>query len=738
MGEVTHEPGKIPGALPAAGGHGRQPLAWRWYIPLLLTVIAGITVTLVVFAAFQGSETEKMRTEFQNMAVDRAQAIRAGLSEDFVELDLLASYVTASRELAEDQLGAFSTEFGNLIRRIPAQEPDTQAVAFVTRVSAEARAAFERAGATELTAGFTITEQGPEGETRPAGNRGLYYPITVIAPFEYTTSMLGLDLSTIPALKQALEHAFASGRTTASAGTMVPPSRAGRPVVWYFRTVYRPTMGVSRGRGELLGVVALAFRIDLMVDLSLKDLNPTAIDVEVLDPQAPSDQQMLYYRTARVPGEEVAAAPKSDLSWSTTLEAGERVWIFKAYPTREFILRHRPWQPWSLLAGGLLLTALGSLYFAGGLRRAARVELLVSERTAELAREIAKHELLEKELAESRSILASQVDRLHLRNQEVQLLNEVGDMLQSCVSTEEAYPLISLHAPRLLPGSSGALYAYDPSHDLYSAAAEWGNTLLIVGAFKAEDCWALRKGKVHAVTGSTPTLRCRHTRAAGEGRSLCIPMTATGKTIGLFHLTDGRDDSHAFAVSVAEHIGLALSNLMLRSDLRQLSIHDPLTGLFNRRYMEETLEIEIRRAERTERPIGVIMLDIDHFKTFNDGFGHAAGDEVLRALGTLIRTHLRAGDIACRYGGEEFVLILTEASKETAYQRAENIRQRVEGLEVRYLDMALGPLTISLGVAIHPAHGRTRTEILAAADAALYKAKEGGRNRAVIAEVSPR
>jgi diguanylate cyclase (GGDEF)-like protein len=733
MGEVMREKDKAAGVPQGNVERSTAPLSLRWFIPFLLTVIAGVTVTLVVFAAFQGSEAAKMKTDFQSMAADRAQAIRAGLAEDSVELDLLASYVTASRELAEDLLGSFAAEFGSFVRRIPSQEPDTQAVAFVTRVPSIMRGTFERVGARELSAGFSITEQVPGDEIRPAGNRALYFPITVIEPFEYTTTMLGLDLFAVPALKQALEHAVASGKSTASAGSMLPPSTARRPVVWYFRTVYRPTRGALQGRGELLGIVAIAFRIDLMVELALKDLSPAGIDIELLDPQAASDRQMLYYRKARVPGFETSVPMKTGLSWSTSLDAGERVWILNAYPTREFILRHRSWQPWTLLAGGLLLTALGSLYFAGGLRRSARVELLVSERTEELAQEVAKHERLENALAESRSTLARQVDQLNLRNQEVQLLNEVGDMLQSCVSTEEAYPLISLHAPRLLPGSSGALYVHDPSQDLYSAMAEWGDTRPTVPAFKAEDCWALRRGKVHARTGSTPTLSCRHAAASADARSLCIPMAATGKSIGLFHVTGSRDESHAFAVSVAEHIGLALSNLMLRSDLRQLSIHDPLTGLFNRRYMEETLEIEIRRAERTEHPIGVIMLDIDHFKTFNDRFGHAAGDEVLRALGSLMRTHMRAGDIACRFGGEEFVLILTEAFEETARQRAEDIRQRVKSLDVHHLDMALGPLTVSLGVAIHPAHGRTRDEILAAADAALYKAKEGGRDQVVTA-----
>jgi len=149
--------------------------------------------------------------------------------------------------------------------------------------------------------------------------------------------------------------------------------------------------------------------------------------------------------------------------------------------------------------------------------------------------------------------------------------------------------------------------------------------------------------------------------------------------------------------------------------------------------MEETLETEIRRAERKEHPIGVIMLDIDHFKAFNDGFGHAAGDQMLRSIGKLILSHLRAGDIACRYGGEELLLILPEATVEAAARRAEDLRTRAKKLEVTHGDTALGPVTVSLGVAVFPGNGRTRDELLASADASLYKAKQGGRDRVVVA-----
>ncbi len=710
------------------------PRGWRLSAPLVLTAVAGLAITLAVFGAFMGAERSRTRSEFESMAADRAQAIRAALAEDFTEVDLLAGYVRAARELVENNYGDFALEFGRLARRIPAQEPDTVAVALVERVTGVQRAAFESAWGRGLAGGMSIEELGPGGETHPAGRRSIYFPITIIEPFEHAGALTGVDLGSVPALRATLEKAVSTGRVTASSAVRLA-ALMDTPVVWEFLGVYRDSSSAasSSARDQLIGIVATAFKVDEMVNLALKDLSPAGIDIQLLDLQDPAAQQELYYRRAKVVGYEVTPPVRNWLSWSVAIDAGGRTWTMRAYPTRDFMARHSSWQPWVLLAGGLLFTAMGSLFFAGRIRRTLKVESLVAERTQALAQEVEKHEQLEKALAESRASLAGQVDRLAARNRAVQLLNEVGDLLQSCVSTDEAYPLIRLHLPGLLPGTSGAVYMSSREKMVYEAMADWGSQPPAAAAFMAEDCWALRRGRVHPPAGSSRGVPCRHIAPAEAEGSLCVPIATTGRTIGLFHALHCPDETQAFAVSVAEHVGLALANLVLRSDLRQLSIRDPLTGLFNRRYMEETLEIEISRAERKEHSIGVIMLDIDHFKTFNDRFGHAAGDELLQALGSLVRSNLRAGDVACRYGGEEFVLILPEAGGEAATRRAEDLRARVRDMEVRHLDTVLGPVSISLGVSLYPDHGRSRDELLAAADSALYRAKEAGRDRVVVA-----
>ena len=720
--------------IPKAEASWRPVL--RKAFPIGITLVIGLSITTGVFFLFQGTDRARLRADFVNTAADRAHAIRAGLVEDFIELNLLGSYISAARELAQGQLGAFAQEFGRFSGRIPGLEPDTQVVAFISRVHSSERAEFEARTRNEIDPEFQILEPSPDGGFRPAGSRPDYFPIMVVEPLEFGAAISGLDLSSVPAFRVAIDRAIATGTIVASESTSLPQRTAERTTVWHFLALYRKTGSEKDrlARGELIGLAASSFRIDQKVELSLKDLSPAGIDLELLDPAAPASQQQLYYHKSRIPGYDAVGVVKSGLTWSTRIDAGNRIWILNAYPTREFLMRHRSWPSYSILAGGLLLTAAGALFFSARLRRTLRVEALVAERTHALAAEIAKHERLEKALADSRASLSGQVEQLNGRNREVQLLSEVGDMLQSCLSTEEAYPVIAIHGPRLLPGTSGALYVHDPQRDIYALTTAWGVTSSFTAVFTAEDCWALRRGKMHAVTATAATLPCRHAPADIGPGSLCIPLAASGKSIGLLHVLRCPEAAHAFAASAADRIGLALANLMLRSDLRQLSIHDPLTTLFNRRYMEETLELELRRAERKEQPIGIIMMDIDHFKAFNDGFGHAAGDALLQALGALVRTHLRGGDIACRYGGEEFLLILPEASADVARERAEDLRERVKKMVVRSAETTLGPVTISLGVAVYPVHGKTRDELLAAADAGLYQAKNSGRDKVVLAE----
>jgi diguanylate cyclase (GGDEF)-like protein len=216
-----------------------------------------------------------------------------------------------------------------------------------------------------------------------------------------------------------------------------------------------------------------------------------------------------------------------------------------------------------------------------------------------------------------------------------------------------------------------------------------------------------------------------------------------GEILGLLHLQLGPEEAYlpqalreqrldaqrVWTLTVAEHIALALSNLRLIETLRVQAVRDALTGLYNRRYMEQALEREVMRASRNRRMVGVIMLDLDHFKVFNDTHGHEAGDLLLRAVGDYLVTHVRAEDIACRYGGEEFVVILPEAALEMARSRAEELWKGLQALHVNYRGQLLRGATVSAGVAAFPGHGRTMSELLHAADTAMYAAKRQGRDR---------
>ncbi len=297
---------------------------------------------------------------------------------------------------------------------------------------------------------------------------------------------------------------------------------------------------------------------------------------------------------------------------------------------------------------------------------------------------------------------------------------------------------------RLFPDASGAVLVTPASRDGLWAVAVWGPPL--AGGrerFQLDDCWALRRGRVYRVDDAGASPICPHLGEPTPPSFVCVPLAAQGETLGLFTLAvpagvtaeGGLGDGQVrLAVTVAEQFALALANVRLRETLRGQSIRDPLTGLFNRRYMEETLDRELSRAERERRPVSLILLDIDRFKHFNDTFGHEAGDTVLASLGALLRNVSRAGDVACRYGGEEFVLILPEASLQDARRRAEDIQEAIRGLRVTHGGRPLEGVRCSMGVAAYPEHGGLGGALLRAADAALYRAKREGRDQVVLAD----
>jgi diguanylate cyclase (GGDEF)-like protein len=372
------------------------------------------------------------------------------------------------------------------------------------------------------------------------------------------------------------------------------------------------------------------------------------------------------------------------------------------------------------------------------------LETIIAERTAELAREKAN---LEASVAErtiqlhaANEELTQQAAELSRRNQEITLFSKMNDFLQTSTTEAEAYAIISETVTQLFPEDSGGVFVLSGSRDMLEAAAVWGPLPPASTIFPPAECWSHRRGQVHLCIDNER--RCVH--VGDDGRNtVCLPLLAQGEALGILHLLDGGTlngpadrarmaDKCRLAKILADNIGLGIANLKLRETMRSLSIRDPLTGLFNRRYMEEGLAQEQHRSRRNKAQLVVIMVDIDHFKKFNDEFGHDGGDAVLRTLGTFLAKHVRGSDIACRYGGEEFMLVLSPSTAEGARQRAETIREGARHLRVSHAQRDLGAVTLSLGVSVFPDDAEDAAALIKAADLALYQAKRDGRNRVVM------
>lgn len=333
--------------------------------------------------------------------------------------------------------------------------------------------------------------------------------------------------------------------------------------------------------------------------------------------------------------------------------------------------------------------------------------------------------------------IQSRVAALQRHGSQMRELKEMNDALQACVSQDEVLAVARQFALRLFPGHPGALYLAHPE-GYFEAHAEW-EAPSASREFQPEDCWAVRRGKSYRVDASDHQPRCRHVEQPPPNSYICVPLIVHGEVLGLLHLENAELESqHDFSVeeqplamAIAEPIALMLANLRLRETLHAQAMRDGLTGLYNRRFMEESLKRETGNAKRKNSEIAIMMIDIDHFKRFNDTFGHAAGDMLLRQMGRMLQTQMRVGDLACRYGGEEFTVILPGTGIPAATEIGEKLRSYAARLQLSTEGRALGQITISVGIAGFPQHGDAWESVLHAADVALLQAKLT-RNRVVV------
>jgi diguanylate cyclase (GGDEF)-like protein/PAS domain S-box-containing protein len=370
------------------------------------------------------------------------------------------------------------------------------------------------------------------------------------------------------------------------------------------------------------------------------------------------------------------------------------------------------------------------------------LEEQILERTMQLADANTRlqEEMLERDFARNELDQQNEkmMNELQKRSERATLLAKMGELLQSCINRDEVFAAALGFAPKIFPAARGAVALLNAGRSAAEVIGYWTECKLPMMDFEPSACWALRTGHPHLVVAGDTTAPCAHAEGV-KNTYLCIPILAQGETLGILHFqsTDEAPQLEAselsFKTTFAGQVGLSIANIRLREALRTQSVRDALTGLYNRRYLEEVMDREIRRAGRAGQSLGVLMLDLDHFKRFNDTYGHDAGDAVLREAAAFLLKNVRAEDFVCRFGGEEFVVILPTADLEGARTRGERLQTKMRELSILHQGRSLGMVTFSVGVAAFPEHGMSPKELMAAADAAMYEAKRGGRDRVMVA-----
>ena len=543
----------------------------------------------------------------------------------------------------------------------------------------------------------------PPFAIKPPGERDEYVVLNYIEPMGKNVAAWGLDLLGDPARRNIVDRARDTGGAAAGSGVILLRDGSASVSSTLMRlAVYRgggvpPSLEERRRR--FAGVAGSTLRIGEMVEATLTRDTLAELRVCVFDD---GSQKTLLYDSRPAAGP-ARAGSYAFYAVSLRIPVADQAWRIEMTPLVDPVA----WLDRSLAAGVFMVGLMASLLLFWLLRSIAIIEL----RGFELAQ----------------------------RSRQATLLTTLGEDLHACLTTAEAHAALVGRMPELLPDTSAVLYVFDASRSRATAAARWGAPQAAAEVFAPQECQGIRRGQPYLVEDATTALTCGHFAGASPHCYVCLPLTAQGESVGLLHIqrapgaTAWEEAGMNLVRAAAQHLALALANLGLREKLLERATRDSLTGLYNRHYMSEWFEQELHRAARHGRRVGVVMIDIDHFKKVNDTFGHEAGDMVLRELAAAMRRLARKSDVACRHGGEEFLLLMPETDPKGALAKAEELRREVEQLDLAYAGEPLGRLTISAGVAIYPQDGGDADTLLRRADDALYAAKENGRNRVVVA-----
>lgn len=330
------------------------------------------------------------------------------------------------------------------------------------------------------------------------------------------------------------------------------------------------------------------------------------------------------------------------------------------------------------------------------------------------------------------------------RQSETSSLAELSDWLQCCKSIEELYEIVHQAMAGLFPGSSGQLFIYSNSRDVLDGAVTWGK-MNLTRSIQPQDCWGLRRGRTFRYGAGVVRFPCNHFSAEdlalGIENYLCLPIIAQGDTVGMLHICFHKEENKpaneppnngditSFAQRCAEQISIAIANVKLRDELHEQSTRDPLTGLFNRRYFNERCRSAISLLNKKQGSVALISIDADNFKSYNDHYGHDAGDFLLCTLSDIILRFFDNDEVCCRTGGEEFSVLVPESTAASAEKKATELIQLIESHDFRYQNKPLPTVTVSVGVAAYPVDADNLQSLFRLADLAMYKAKDSGKNR---------